>query len=300
MAHVIVGIHGLSSKPPHEGLRESWLNAINEGLRKNCKIESPAFEFKLVRWAGTLHEPPVTDETEPYRRYPEDRLPWGDRGVDDRLRQYAVRKGSDIALKLAPIRWLRRWALARRELNDLKQYYNENAVSRIPIDDKTNLREVIQEMLRRKLLEHRGDRIMVIAHSMGSIVAYDVLRDLGRSESPMEVGDLATIGSPLGFDLVRKKVSGERDYSSYSDLRLRTPTVVTQRWGNYADAGDRTSINWDLAKFYGPNERSVRTEDKIVYNSYVRPDGKRNRHKSYGYLRTPELSAHIRNFLSRA
>ena len=47
----------------------------------------------------------------------------------------------------------------------------------------------------------------------------------------------------------------------------------------------------------GPNSVGIRVEDDLVINDYIFPSGEKNRHKSYEYLRTPELFQQINQFL---
>ena len=161
-------------------------------------------------------------------------------------------------------------------LSDLGRYYTEES-------DRTAVRGSLSDVLER----HRNDEIMLIAHSMGSIVAYDVLREMGRTGRPVEVKQFVTIGSPLGLAHVKRKAQLERQ-----DTRLRTPSIVTRSWINYADRRDFVSLDSHLRDDYRANSRDIRVEDDRVLNDY--PD---NPHKVYGYLRTPELSEHIANFL---
>ena len=72
-----------------------------------------------------------------------------------------------------------------RELQDLAAYYEDE-----------NFRSTARQRLIDKLREHTGKRIMLIGHSMGSIIAYDVLRIVGRQTPPVPVDHFITIGSP--------------------------------------------------------------------------------------------------------
>jgi esterase/lipase superfamily enzyme len=47
---------------------------------------------------------------------------------------------------------------------------------------------------------------MLIAHSMGTIISYDVLRDLGQEDPSFKVPHFATIGSPLDLPHVKAKI----------------------------------------------------------------------------------------------
>lgn len=86
-------------------------------------------------------------------------------------------------------------------LKDLGAYYaNENG-----------FRDKVRQRLLAKLLEYEGRRIMLIAHSMGTIIAYDTLRQLGRDRPRFSVDHFITIGSPLGMPHVKRKIYLEND-----------------------------------------------------------------------------------------
>ena len=143
-----------------------------------------------------------------------------------------------------------------------------------------------------------GRRIMLVAHSMGSIIAYDVLTLLGQSDPGFEVDHFVTIGSPLGLPHVRNKIVQEFTHRGDKEDRVRTPTVVKNRWVNFADRKDPVALDVHLGDDYGENAGGVACEDDLVHNDYRVTDEKdRNRHKSYGYLRTPEFSALVKGFL---
>ena len=139
---------------------------------------------------------------------------------------------------------------------------------------------------------------MLIAHSMGTIIAYDVLRDIGQEDPAFEIAHFVTIGSPLGLPHVKAKIIEERDYDGQGRERVRTPSVVSAKWVNYADRKDPVALDTYLSDDYGPNAKEIQVEDDLVMNGYLSPKGEPNHHKSYGYLRTPELSEHIRDFLA--
>jgi len=189
------------------------------------------------------------------------------------------------------------WVLGK-VLKDLAFYYDKNRKIADRSNKKRLARVVLMEELAKELKKQQGKRIMLIAHSMGSIIAYDVLRDLGKlnrkSKNNYQIAQFVTIGSPLGFAHVKKKVYEER---SYSKTRLRTPTIVSERWVNYADRKDVVALDSHLHDDYGPNRKGIIVEDDIVLNDYVSLKGDSNHHKSYGYLRTPEISEHIDAFL---
>ena len=93
---------------------------------------------------------------------------------------------------------------------------------------------------------------------------------------------------------VKSNIHSER---SYADVPVRTPTVVRNNWINYADRKDPVSVDSHLRDDFGPNDAGKRVVDDLVMNDYVSPGGQKSPHKSFGYLRTPEFSENLRDFL---
>ncbi len=309
MTTVIVGIHGLANKPEKDILADWWEKSIREGLAKNCGIQDADFEFQMVYWRGLLYKyPQHYDDAldfdplysdEPYTEAPPGSLKKYEEGWLQRARSRLLGLGGaaiDALRRRVSLNLLEDWALGKiKLLRDLDFYYDEDRRIHDRDGQPRQARSVLMDELQITLLRLEGRRIFVIAHSMGSIIAYDVLRNIGRKDRSFEVADFVTIGSPLGFSTVKRNVRRER--KSYSpDMPVRTPTIVT-RWVNYADPDDFIAIDSRLRNDYGPNDRGVRVQDDAILNSYVKPTGERKPHKSYGYLRTPELSAHIRDSL---
>jgi hypothetical protein len=97
---------------------------------------------------------------------------------------------------------------------------------------------------------------------------------------------------------VKQQVVDERTKEGFDKAdEVRTPSVVTKSWMNFADTLDPVALDTHLSDDYDANSGSVEVKDDIVENDYVGNGGERNHHKSYGYLRTPELSKYIRKFV---
>nr|NIR53121.1 hypothetical protein [candidate division KSB1 bacterium]NIR73245.1 hypothetical protein [candidate division KSB1 bacterium]NIS28359.1 hypothetical protein [candidate division KSB1 bacterium]NIT75003.1 hypothetical protein [candidate division KSB1 bacterium]NIU29092.1 hypothetical protein [candidate division KSB1 bacterium] len=135
-------------------------------------------------------------------------------------------------------------------------------------------------------------------HSMGSIIAYDVLTDVA---SDVNIHTFMTLGSPLGSPAVMKKMLAEQyaeqTNDSESEKKLATPENIKKNWLNLSDLNDNVALNYDLADDFEPNSHGVGPKDVIVNNDYEY-EGKKNPHKSYGYLRTPEVAEVIHEFLA--
>lgn len=283
--YVIIGIHGLANKPEESILKDWWKLSILEGLARNQSRTSQKLSFESVYWADVRNAEPIRndDNDEPYTEAD---------GVGP-LKTYkdgwwddVVAKAGDYLAK--PLDAAKRYfgfdeladKVLRRKLEDLAAYY-----------DHTQIRDELRQRLKDAILMNTDKRIMVIAHSMGSIIAYDVLRALGRESRSLAIDHFVTIGSPLGLPHVKYKIYQENDL-------VRTPSVVN-RWTNFADRRDPVAADVQLASDYAPNDRGIRVRDDLVLNGYLRPkpDRKPNYHKSYGYLRAPEVSQVIRSFI---
>ncbi len=277
---IIIGIHGLLNKPPRELLESWWADAMAEGLRRNHNMSVQA-TFKLAYWADIRNSEPIAeaDLEEGYEKAAgQGALERHDPEVVDKVRAVAQKWGGkmfDIKKQLFGI-GPHLEDLMGVKFDDLADYY-----------DKENIRQQMRARLSELLERHRNKRIMLIAHSMGSIIAYDVLRLYEHSES-IEVEHFITIGSPLGLPIVAHKIRGE--------FRTRKTPNNVRRWTNIADPGDKVALDCNLADEY-KSTNGVRVLDVLTYNRYVNHKGKANHHKSYGYLRAPELSDRIRDFL---
>ncbi len=284
---VVIGIHGLANKPPVADKPGYWQKALIEGLKRNCGKTTDYLPFDFVYWADLRYPAPIPflDNPEPY--YP-------DRGSDP-FPDYRTSKWSQIinvATRIAgdEVDFLDLHTgvtragdfVLERVLTDLGAYYSDEV-----------FRNEVRGRLTDKLKQYKGSRIMLIGHSMGSIIGYDVLRILGRDDPQFRVDHFVTIGAPLGLPHVKFKISQENDL-------VRTPSVVG-RWTNFADRRDVVAVEAKLADDYEPNDQGVKVADVPVINAYRSPldrypPDRPNYHKSYGYLRTPEMSNVVRAF----
>lgn len=304
MAKVIIGIHGLANKGRRRVLADWWKASIREGLRKNLRVPNPRFRFEMVYWADLLYKNPLHDDKDfsfdalyndqPYipakrgalQRY-DDR--WYDRVRGD-VREHLSRglEGLKSAIGLDQLAD----RLLEKKLKDLAFYWSARQMIRDRNGRRRQAGRVLDDECRAPLLAHKDDRIMLIAHSMGSIMSYNVLRHLGRPDKGVRVSHYVTIGAPLGLQIVKERTKRLR-----WDGKVRTPSIVTERWANLSDRKDPVAFDTHLRDDYGPNALGVRVVDDLVLNDYTSPSGDANHHKSYGYLRTPEMSDLIGSFL---
>ncbi len=287
---IIIGIHGLGNKPPAMLLGNWWRLAITEGLTAiNAQTD---FNFELVYWADVLNDNPLDpDETDDDSDYfiKEKYLPAtaanNNAHNDSVLHKISGKFNNLIFNKKLHENFpsVTDWVI-KNFFAELDIYLNDKTISEDGIE--LPVKEIIKERLKSILLMNKNKKIMLIAHSMGSIIAYDVLNELsGR----INIDTLITIGSPLGVPFINDKMKHD------SVKSLKTPDVIEKAWYNFADPDDKLAVNFELDKIFSPNDSGIVPKGMLVENNYEM-NGEKNPHKSFGYLRTPELAFVIKKF----
>jgi hypothetical protein len=302
MSKIILGIHGLGNKPPKRLLERWWEDALKEGLRG---IGRPRrfVRFRLVYWAHCLHphplDPKVRDKKNPlYVANPYIPARTGHKKRRTTLRKKVLdyirrqlRKimiNDDLSLNYTAVTDL----IIRRYFRDLDIYYSKRCHDRNKY--LRPAKEVIREELARMLRKYKRRDILLIGHSMGSIIAYDVLT---QSVPDVRIHTLVTMGSPLGLPPIMIKILAEQGKKPRRHTTSPTPENITTAWYNFSDLRDRVATDYALSDDYAANTRHVRSVDTIIYNDYE-CQGTPNPHNVYGYLRTPELAHVIDGFLN--
>ncbi|MBT8086678.1 MAG: alpha/beta fold hydrolase [Gammaproteobacteria bacterium] len=126
-----------------------------------------------------------------------------------------------------------------------------------------------------------GHPVLLIGHSMGSVIAYDALWELTHDAADRALVDLfLTMGSPLGQRHIQKRIKG---YTASGAARY--PHNI-RHWKNLSAVGDLTSIDPRLTNdFADVLELGLvdSFEDLETYN-WFRLDGELNVHSEYGYF----------------
>ncbi|HOW63728.1 MAG TPA: S8 family peptidase [Candidatus Paceibacterota bacterium] len=135
-------------------------------------------------------------------------------------------------------------------------------------------REVMRRSLEDRLLPGGGP-FVVIGHSQGSMIAYDVLSRMKKTDAAIEL--FLTVGSPLGLKEVQdqlKRLTGQNG-------GLQVPAVA-RRWVNVADPLDPVCADKRLAGDYRPSGQ-VAVEDYLRWNL----ESPKDPHSGSGYLGIP-------------
>ncbi|HIF9062220.1 TPA: hypothetical protein ACX6MH_002409 [Photobacterium damselae] len=269
-----IAIHGRSNKPPAHILEDSWLRAINDGRRhvNQPLINKP--QFSMAYYADVFYRQPLYFDPEPYLpdippnhspvplAVDEDHLSemmeqnkWrlDNRFFEPLLSEFGVYRALNYLSK--PL--LRYW------LTDVYRYFHNPAFAL-----------EIEKPLIRLLKEYRHHSITLISHSLGTVIAYNVLQKLvaQRTTQGITIDKWITLGSPLGLASVKAQLKRNLQGS------LAVPENVSA-WHNYSDKRDIVCIDGDLANDFAKNNSGVRVQDFHVVNAYPG-----NPHKSYGYL----------------
>jgi hypothetical protein len=128
--------------------------------------------------------------------------------------------------------------------------------------------------------------VLLIAHSLGSVFAFDALRAGTLAQQPIT---LVTIGSPLGDPSMRELLRSLPNGIEGS--------VNVERWINIAAEDDHVCHSKEIAAFFScKNGKAIK--DVFCENFFVHPKYGPNAHKSYGYLDHPIMGTIVRDFLA--
>ena len=303
MTRVVIAIHGLGNKPPKTQLESWWKQSMLEGL-KLIKKEIDFPEFRFIYWADIMYEKPlnenITDREdplfldEPYTPAPENFIPKLNSVrqkvldfIDEQLDRIFL--NDDLTVNFSAITD----KIIHNYFRELEIYYSEECLD--VNDTSCKAKETIRKRVADVIRSHKDDKIMLIGHSMGSIIAYDVLTYVVPD---VEIDTFITIGSPLGMPVIVGKIASTSNNKYTGEYKLRTPPGVKWRWFNFSDLEDKVALIYNLSKKFNRNSHGVRPENYVVYNNYIM-DGEKNHHKSFGYLRTPEFSRVLYRFARR-
>lgn len=278
---LIIFVPGLLPKPERELHRDALRRCLLAGVRRideqvAAEIESQPAAFDIVSWTYDF-----------YRKRQDFEI---DRPAVEAVIQKPAADERDIAEATSWKRRLTRWiyklgdrlpflipALANEQiavhLRDLDRYLN----------DVNGVAAHARRMLKAPLLAAAagGNPVLLIAHSMGSVIAYDSLWELSQGEySGMQLDMLLTMGSPLGQRYMQKRLKGADQEGAN-----RYPSNI-RRWKNLSAVGDLTALDRHLADDFGEMlelDLLDSLEDEILL-THFRQDGRLNVHAEYGYL----------------
>jgi len=165
------------------------------------------------------------------------------------------------------------------QIETRRYFRNENNIA-------CEIREVLKQELRPML--STNENVLLIGHSLGSVIAYDTLWELSHLEQlPGKVDLFLTLGSPLGMNYVQRRLmghnqKGEREY----------PNNI-RHWVNISSVGDITALDREFRDDFSHMLEfgiieSIEDHSEAIYNFFRNEQGL-NVHRSYGYLVNPAV-----------
>ncbi len=316
----IIFVHGLASKPSKDRLLSLWRHALIENVRCDNKPLANAMEnntdlFQMAYWANAVPDH-IEDTTAYYTKLCI--------AVDDVIK---IRRDKGTDLHIGAKGWIKskikmfgldvldtlgtaltiKDNIVEQTQREIRLYHGDQYIA-----DK--IRESIEAALRNAW--DAGKYTILITHSMGTFVAYDVLwRFSHRTEERYRkyrsnmVDLFITMGSPLGDPAVKSYMLIDRwknmptNGKNQAERQRYYPTNIGA-WENYSAYGDIVSHDTTLEDdfFNGLREhvggyRGVDLRDYVkLFNPFITTSKKRNPHKSYGYLIQPKLSYNMQRF----
>jgi hypothetical protein len=294
----IIFVPGLNPKPPPEIYRVQLERVLLAGLRRVRPraaewLSAHADAFVLVAWTYLFHgahrdigvDLPgierLLEQTEPTAEDVRELGSWSRRS------QRWVHLVGDawpfLGRRLAP-------PTTRRLMHEASRYLkNRDGVG-------AAVRNVLRSTLEAAWRDR--DRVMLIGHSLGSVIAYDTLWELSHvHRATGEVSLLVTLGSPLGTRFVQRSLQGARELGA-----ARYPRNV-RRWVNMTARGDTTALRPRLKPLYREmlDLGAVDSIEEFVdFDNFFRGSLGLNAHESYGYLAQPILAEIVGDWLERA
>jgi subtilisin family serine protease len=281
---ILVYVHGIGNQPPADQLKLDWDLAL---FGKDLGPRS-----RLAYWSDILHPPagPSAKSTRRRSTGSDTELEVGallaNAGVDaddEDAQAYALAllgglgvkealpAGRGVGKKVLPLPGFLRKPISRAFLEtfvtDTAAYFFRDGT-----------RPRIRQRLSDQLHLPSGQPVTIVAHSQGSIIAYEVLSALAADGLSLDA--LVTIGSPLGI----------REVQDFLDPdTLRIPPVVT-RWANFADPLDLVALDKVLAgDFSATPPATTEIQDEVIVNSATRKLVGFNPHSAVGYLAHPKV-----------
>lgn len=284
-AYRIVYVPGMRPKPEPALHRRALLEVLCAALSRVRpaaaeRLKREEQRFELVAWTYCF-----------YRAYRDLRI---DRPGIERVLAGSGPDEEDLREIDSLSRKLRRWwhlfgdsvpwlteAIADEEMRGLLAEVRRYLANEDGIGDE------IRELVKMPVLRawDAGESVMLVGHSLGSVIVYDTLWELSQEDGMAgEVDLLITLGSPLATRFIRKSLRGADQHGS-----RRYPANI-RRWINFSARGELTALHPRLGPFFGKIVEQGHTallEDHSDLCNAFHADFGVNTHKSYGYLADP-------------
>lgn len=309
MSRHVTFIHGIANQPQVDKMITSWKRALADG-GDGVDLDLYGVTTSMVYWADVMYPEPsdATPEKESVvfegvtagqiSDFDESYLDTADPAQQafigamfdtyhlDADESTPVPEVSEVEqatahlLEAVPLPWFIKKPLMRILLRDVHHYLFN--VSHTPRPGETFS---VQDEIRRRYIDDFAaidvDRHLIISHSMGTVISYDVLKRVADAKT---VNSLITLGSPLGLSEIQDQLGPE--YSKDNGFPEKLDT-----WTNITDGLDPVcGVDRNIANDYKRNGEAVITDVSVTNSGAFR-------HPVDKYLRQPATQEAVRTAL---
>ncbi len=282
--NVIVYVPGMKPKPEPAEHRPALWRCLLEGVRRADRAVAAELAgcpdvFRLVAWSHLFYHEPRDLSLD---------LPGIERLLElDGPEERDIRESLHWHRRLGRLVYLACDAFPflidlvanpdmKATLQDSQRYFrNENGVA-------SRIRRMVSDTLVEA--SESGSRILLIGHSLGSVIAYDVLWELSENRTKnLQVDCFMTLGSPLGMNFIQHRVLSGR---ARGVGEHRYPNNI-RRWSNLSAIGEMTALDRVFADDYREMLDLGLVEsidDRTDLRNYFRGSEGLNVHRCYGYM----------------
>lgn len=302
-------IHGIANQQSPDNILENWSHTLADG-GDGVDLDLYGVSCSMVYWADVMYEHPsdvsqdkesvifegvsaaevrpvdegyidaADDESEAFINALIDKYNLDADESEPVPEVHEVDASVAHKLEAVPLPWILKKPLMRIFLRDVHHYlFNSKHTPR------TGETFQVQEEIRNRYVADfeavDAHPHVVVAHSMGTVITYDVLK---RLDAAKNVDALITLGSPLGLSEVQHKLKPEWSRDDGWPEKLGA-------WWNFADGIDPVcAADPKLASDYR------RDKSEVVTDVMVKNDGA-FRHPVGKYMRQPVVQDAIRTAL---
>jgi pimeloyl-ACP methyl ester carboxylesterase len=253
----IVAVHGIAQQFLGEHLlHAAWLPALRSGLSR-VGVDLPSEDDLRCAFYGDLFRKKGTKALGDVPYDASDVTEWEQELLEMWWREAARVEpqvpGPDAQTKLRTPR------IVQRALNALSNSrFFGSLAERVLIGSLKQVRRYLNDETMRKYIQERvirevtADTRVIVGHSLGSVVAYEVL-----CQNPdWHIEMFVTLGSPLG---IRRLIFDRLHPAPVNETGVWPRSV--RNWTNIADGGDVVALEKQLARCFGE-----RVRDELIYN----------------------------------
>jgi hypothetical protein len=270
-------------------LRKTWIDTFEIGLNKSGVTLPIPKEDIIFPYYGDLLDKLVDEFNTPIEtiikkgadsnsndaRFFHDFLQEVADNSNISLQDIESEKTSEITEK-GPLNW--EWVHSILKAIDKKSSWSEASIKKFTYDVFLYLTIPVirQEIDKAVKSTFNTEPCVVVGHSLGSIVSYNILRE----SSTLNACKFITVGSPLGINAVKK----------YLKTPIKMPDSVKNGWFNGYDERDVVALK-PLDKKYFDINPSIKNKNNVDNHTS-------NRHGIEGYLNDKEIAIEIYNALT--